>query len=340
MKTLLKNVQESYREGRRLVCPLIGFPGLQMTNSTIKLAQQNYGEHYKVLRALVEKYQPDLVFPLMDLSVEANALGAYTIFPKEDSATVLKDGFSADDLEKHSRINIASDTRLLGYVETVRLANISFPEQIVKGAYVTGPFSLIGLLMGAEEAAIAAIMDPDTLLRLCEFAVERILEYIRLLIGAGAQVICVLEPTAVMLGPEEFERFSAAFIRHIVSSYKYTGVSIVYHTCGNTMHLIEQMVGAQVDALSLDSPEVGVALPEVAKRIRGNTILMGNINPTGAILTGKPEDVHAEVTGLLRSMDDCENFVLSTGCDLPQEVPVENIQAFMDAGRSYRIGKG
>jgi len=29
----------------------------------------------------------------MDLSVEANAIGRYTIFPKQDSATVPKDKF-------------------------------------------------------------------------------------------------------------------------------------------------------------------------------------------------------------------------------------------------------
>ena len=38
----------------------------------------------------------------------------------------------------------------------------------------------------------------------------------------------------------------------------------------------------------------------------------------------------------LREMEPYPNFVLSTGCDLPQETPRENIQAFMDAGRLVR----
>ena len=29
--------------------------------------------------------------------------------------------------------------------------------------------------------------------------------------------------------------------------------------------------------------------------------------------------------------------VLGTGCDLPQETPVENIRAFVRAGREYRV---
>jgi uroporphyrinogen decarboxylase len=338
VKILQEKVREFSGNKQRMVCPLMGFPGLRLINSTIKLAQQNFGEHYKVLQALINMFKPDMVFPLMDLSVEANSLGMYTVFPKEDTATVLKENFKIEDLDRHKQINIAYDSRLLGYVETIRLARLCFPENIIKGAYVTGPYSLASLIMGAEEAAMTAIMEPDSMLKLCEFALERILEYIRLLIGAGAQAICILEPTAVMLGPDEFERYSAGFIRHIVNSYKYTDVSMIYHTCGNTSHLIDKMVESQVDAISLDSPDAGVVLADIAQNIKSDPIIIGNINPAGTILSGKPQQVKEEVAGLLRAMDFYPNFVLSTGCDLPQEVPFENIEAFMETGRQYRIG--
>lgn len=42
------------KQGRRLVVPLVGFPGLNITNCTIKLAQQNYREHFKVMKAIKE----------------------------------------------------------------------------------------------------------------------------------------------------------------------------------------------------------------------------------------------------------------------------------------------
>ena len=51
---------------------------------------------------------------------------------------------------------------------------------------------------------------------------------------------------------------------------------------------------------------------------------------------GTPEDVRRETRALLESMRAVPNFVLSTGCDLPQETPVENIRAFMDVGRAWR----
>lgn len=331
-----EKMSRAQHENCRLVVPLMGFPGLNITNCTIKLAQQNYGEHFRVMRAIAETYEPDMIFPLMDLSVEVNALGRYTIFPKAESATVVKDQFSFDELTRGEQTNIAFDTRLLGYVETLKLMSIGLPSSMLKGAYVTGPYSLAALLMGTDDAAMATVLQPDDLHELCQFTTEKIQEYVRLLIAAGAQAICVLEPSAVMLGPDQFSAFSAKYVRHIIESCKYTGVATIYHTCGNTMHLVDKMVETGVDAVSLDSPDVGVDLPTVAQSVSPDVVIMGNICPTGTLINGTPAEVAAEVTDLLDRMADYPNFVLSTGCDLPQETPHENIMAFMQAGRQYR----
>ncbi len=336
-KELATKVREAGKERRRLVVPLMGFPGLSITSCTVKLAQQNYGEHFKVIKALADRYQPDIMFPLMDLAVEANALGRYTVFPKRDSATVVKDSFDMAELQAQKDINMAFDTRIIGYVEVEKLMNIGLDPKIMRGAYVTGPYSLAALMMGADEAAMATMLKPKELELLCQFTTDKIQHYARQLIAAGAEVICILEPSAVMLGPEQFQRFSSQFVKHLNDSCKYTGVATVYHTCGNTMHLIDKMVEADVDAISLDSPEICVDLPEAAKRVPDDVIIMGNINPTGAILNGAPHQVQQEVYALLETMSDFPNYVLSTGCDLPQETPLENITAFMEAGRNYRL---
>jgi uroporphyrinogen decarboxylase len=335
-KTLADLAHAAYDQKRRLVAPLAGFPGVEMIGSNIKLAQQNYGEHYKAIRKLVDTFQPDLVFPLMDLAVEANALGRYTIFPKDDSATVPKDQFSIRELERLAQINITFDSRLMGYVEMMKIMSVTLPPGILKGGYVVGPFTLAGLMMGADDTVMATLLEPDTLHRLCHFTTEKIQEYIQLLISAGADAICILEPSAVMLSPEQFSEFSAIYIRHITTSFKYSGISFVYHTCGNTMHLADKMARSGVHGLSLDSHDVGVDLPAVAASVPEDVVLIGNVNPATTMRFGSPEDVRRETGALLRDMERYPNFVLSTGCDLPQETPAANIQAFMETGRAWK----
>ena len=169
--TLVELAREAYGAGRRLVAPLMGFPGVEMIGSSIKIAQQNFGEHYKAVRALVDAYAPDAIFPLMDLAVEANALGRYTIFPQNESATVPKDHFGRKDLERLSEINITFDSRLAGYVETVKMMSVTLPTGIMRGAYVTGPFTLAGLmslpagwlmLRDYQKSRIETILNPSS----------------------------------------------------------------------------------------------------------------------------------------------------------------------------------
>jgi uroporphyrinogen decarboxylase len=335
-KSLASLAHAAFDEKRRLVAPLAGFPGVEMIGSTIKLAQQNYGEHYKAIRRLVDEFHPDLAFPLMDLAVEANALGRYTIFPRDDSATVPKDRFTIGDLEKLEEINISFDSRLTGYVEMMKMMSVTLPAGILKGGYVVGPFTLAGLMMGADDTVMATVLDPQLLHRLCHFTTERIQEYVQLLISAGADVICILEPSAVMLSPEQFSEFSAIYIRHITESFKYSGIGFVYHTCGNTMHLVEKMVRSGVQGVSLDSPDVGVDLAGVARGLPEDVVAIGNVNPATTMRFGTPGEVRDQVSTLLKAMEPYPNFILSTGCDLPQETPPANIRTFMEAGRAWK----
>ncbi len=336
-KKLLKSVIDLYSKRKRLIVPLVGFPGINIVNSTIKIAQQNSYEHFKVIKANYETFKLDAVFPLMDLSVEANALGKLTIFPKEESATVLKDNFSIDNLEEIKNIEIQYDSRLLSYVETVKLMKNNLPNKVLKGAYVTGPYTLAALLIGADEAAISVLMNEDKLIQLCDLVTSIIRTYITKLVDAGADIICILEPSGVMLSPGQFKKFSGDFVRQIIDQYKNSDIDIIYHVCGNSMHLLEEMCRSGVSALSLDSKETGVDLVKAAEKIPNEVILIGNINPVGNILYGNSLKVEEEVNLLMESMNKYPNFILSTGCDLPQETPIENINAFMDSGRNFQI---
>jgi len=339
VKKLIDLVNSYYSENKRLVAPLLGFPGVKMAGSSIKLAQQNHEEHFKVVNSLVREFEPDLQFVLMDLSVEANALGLYTIFPPNESATVLKKNveFGIDSLDLLREIKFDSDSRLLSYVKTVELMKLNFPSNVKVGAYVSGSYTLAGLIIGAEEAGLMAARDPEKLKKICVFTTECIMKYTKLLLSAGADAICVLEPSGVMLGPSHFENFSTMNVKRIVEICHQADSDCIYHVCGNSMHLIDKMVKSGVDGLSLDSKDTGVDLGEVAKNIPEDVVIIGNLSPTKTIVYGTPKGVKEEVNALLAFMDVFPNYVLSTGCDLPLETPLDNVSAFMETGRNYMI---
>jgi uroporphyrinogen decarboxylase len=102
------------------------------------------------------------------------------------------------------------------------------------------------------------------------------------------------------------------------------------------MHLVEAMSKINVGSLSLDSPETGVDLPLAAEKVGKDTVIIGNINPTEIMKDGTVEQVTKTTNDLLDQMRPYPNFILSTACDLPPGTPLENMKAFMKAGREYQ----
>lgn len=333
-KALLKTQEQALAEGRRLIVPLAGAPGLQLVDTTMKLAQQNAAEHEKVLRALAKRLDVDLLFPLMDLTLEANALGKLTVYPVDDVGAVRHSALKPGELERIAGVELLQDGRVMAYLEAVRRMSGLLPESVLCGAYMIGPFSLVGLLVGAEEAALLTLEEPERMEELCELATSKLALFAQALLEAGAEVICLLEPSAVMLGPRQFEGFSGKWCARLTDLVHSREAAAVLHICGNTTHLIKSMVATGADALSLDSPETGLDLAQAAEVAGSEVLIAGNLSPTGTILRGKPEAVTAETEALLAEMAPYPNFVLSTGCDLPAETPIANIEAMIAAGRA------
>lgn len=83
-----------------------------------------------------------------------------------------------------------------------------------------------------------------------------------------------------------------------------------------------------LDGLSLDHPvDLSVALEAVPE----DMLVIGNVDPVGVMMEGGPSEVTEVAGSLLEKFGGERNFVLGTGCDLPIETPLENIDALFAA---------
>jgi uroporphyrinogen decarboxylase len=334
-RELADRAGKKFEANERIIAPLAGLPGLNLTGASVKVATQNSRRHLEVMKAISDRYSPDLIFQIMDLTLEANALGQYTLFPVEalSSIPTPERQFEIEDLKELEKIDISADSRIQGYLAAMRLMAEELPKDVIRASYITGPFTLAAMILGAERASIATIREKDILHALCKFSARIAEKYMKLQIAAGAQVLCILEPTGGMLGPGQFQEFSGDYIKGIIERLDDIPANVIFHVCGNTMHIIDQMLATGVDAISLHSREEGVDLAAVAERTPEDVAVIGNINPTEIMLLASPDQVRSAVAELMDTMKRYPNFILSTGCDLPQAVPEENFSAFMETGR-------
>ncbi|MGB9877275.1 MAG: uroporphyrinogen decarboxylase family protein [bacterium] len=319
METLLKNK-------RPPIIPLLGAPGVKLSHTTLKENLTNPEIQYKTLSLLLEKFQPDGIFPMMDLSVEAEALGLKIDFPENAPPSVrehpIKNKETLDSLKRNFKPMAG---RMPVFTAVVRKMKQNFPVLI--GGYIIGPFTLAGELVGVEDFLKMLIIDPGLAKGILSFTTDFLTRYAGELFSAGADVIAILDPTSVTLSPKYYNEFSAPFIKEMVERLK---KPLILHICGDTNHLLEAMAGTGAVGLSLDSM---VDLREAADRMPNNIALIGNLDPVNVFWRATPEVVERRTRELVERMMGVNNFILSSGCDIPIEAPLENISAFMRAGR-------
>jgi len=320
------NINRIIRE-KNLVIPLLGAPGITLSKTTLKENLTNSEVQYRTLSMLIDKFSPDGIFPMMDLTVEIEALGLEINFPKNANPSVAKPLIkNREDLEILKGNWHGITGRMKVFIEVMERIAKKYP--IIKGGYVIGPFTMAGELMGTHDIAMKAMLNPELVSELVNFSLEVISEYANALFNAGADTVAVLEPLAVILSPNKYKEFSLYPFKKLGSNLN--NKPLILHICGNTNHLIKSMLDSGAVGLSLDSV---INFEELKKIIPQEITLMGNLNPVKIFLQSTPDQVAEATKSLKENMKDTKNFILSSGCDLPLNTPLENIEAFMKAAR-------
>ena len=106
------------------------------------------------------------------------------------------------------------------------------------------------------------------------------------------------------------------------------------HICGKTEAILEEMTRTGAKILELDhSVDLAAAKAEVGTRV----CIQGNLNPTGVLLTGEPNDVEAESRACIEKASKEGGFILSSGCEIPLNAPLENIKAMVSAAKRFGV---
>lgn len=315
--------------GKKMILPLLSLPGVNFTNTSIKENLTNSEIQLKTLKKLVEKYNLDGIFTFMDLTVEAESLGLEINFPENDNPSVADHPVkNRQDFEKIKNNWHGIDKRMKVFVNLIKKMNKEF--KIFKSAYVIGPFTLAGELMGPTDVATNVFLKPKLLKEILEFSVDIISEYTEALFKAGADAVTVLEPTAVILSPAQYEEFSQYYFQKI---YKNVNKKpLILHICGNTIHLLPIMAKSNAAGFSLDSQ---VDFEKASEVIEDDTLLIGNIDPTDVFLMGDNDIIEGSVKKLSEKMKGKDNFILSSGCDIPLKTTEKNIRSFLKYGEKY-----
>ena len=70
-----------------------------------------------------------------------------------------------------------------------------------------------------------------------------------------------------------------------------------------------------------------------------DVLVMGNIDPVVLFQQSSAEELYAATMQLLEKTAAYDNFVISSGCDVPPHTPLCNIEAFYRAVEQFNLSK-
>lgn len=308
----------------RQAMPIMTYPGLEMTKTSI-LEVIRYGEaQFKCIEALAASYPSAAAVTTMDLSVEAEAFGSPVKFSENEVPAVSGRIIYDEESARALKIPKVGDGRTGAYITAAKLSAKYIKDKPTFGGEI-GPFSLAGRLFDMTEVMVAILLEPETVHILLEKITTFLIEYAKAFKEVGANGIIIAEPAAGLLSPAQCEEFSSKYVERIVEEVQDDYFMVILHNCGNTKNLVPSMIGTGAMAFHFGN---AVDMSDIMPQIPWGRIAFGNIDPATIFKNGTVEDVRAKTWELLEKTFSYKNFVLSSGCDIPPGTPIENIKAF------------
>ena len=316
----------------KIAVPVMTYPGLQLTGNSV-LEMVTKGEvQYKCVKALSEKY-PSLgaITLIMDLSVEAEAIGSTITYSDDEIPTVSKRLIDSFEQVVNLKIPAIGDGRTKSHLHAALLVAENSSTRPVFGGII-GPYSLAGRLYDMTEMMTAILIEPDgahELLRICTTFLK---EYALAFRNTGCNGIVIAEPAAGLLADYQCEEFSSQYVKQIVDYVQDDEFMVILHNCGNTVGLVDSMVGTGAAGFHFGN---AVDMLAILPQIPSNRLVFGNLDPSGVLKDGTSENIKVQTKALLTRTADYNNFVISSGCDIPPQTKIENIDAFFEAVAEY-----
>jgi uroporphyrinogen decarboxylase len=201
-----------------------------------------------------------------------------------------------------------------------------------------GPFTLAGLLYGAENLMRDVYKNPEEIRRFLDWTADVYLKYAQGYIDNGVDFILLAEPSASgdMISRRHFENFALPVFKKIFAEMKKKKVRTALHICGSIENRLDLLNDIGAELVSVDYK---VSLAKCRETFNGKTAFAGNMNPVAVIQRETPEGVEKACAECIAASGDKPGYLLMPGCDIPPATPEENIKAMTRTGRAHRYMK-
>ncbi len=283
--------------------------------------------------AAYRRFGYDSVRIFTDLFPWAEAMGAKVRYPDDETADL--DVPAISDISQIDQLKPADpykDGRLPLQLDAMKYLVEEIGDEVGCSFGVVGPFTNAFFLMGVDKVLTMIVKKPEALHKLCRVSLETAKAYV----AAGMELgltPTISEPmsSCTVVSPKAFRQFSLPYLKELVDFIKARGKGVTIHICGQTEKIWEDLVDMGIVGLSIDNV---ASITRCKQKVGDRVKILGNVDPGVIMYSGTPLEVRQETLKcMLDGYDSPKGFMVMSGCSLPVDTPLENIQAMMDTVR-------
>ena len=143
-------------------------------------------------------------------------------------------------------------------------------------------------------------------------------------------------PLTGLMSKDMAAEFSEPYVREIAEAVQDDSFIVIYHNCGNNAFgMIDSILRTGCSAFHFGN---AVNMSDILKSVPSDVVVMGNIDPASQFCNGTAKSIADATQGLMERCSSYDNFVISSGCDIPPQSPWENIDSFFNTVEQFYKG--
>jgi len=260
------------------------------------------------------------------LTIEAEAFGCRIQKMKDDYPRIVERIIkSENDLKTLSVPNPHKNGRMPLILESLRLLQKECGHRVPVIGVVCSPFIVASELIGLENILADTLLKPDFVHKLLDVATAACVDYVIEMIEQN--IFAVMIENAYMnktfLNVKDCKKFVFNYSEKLGREIKKHGVYVIEHNCSKEPYL-DMSIELNPDILNFGSGDI-----LTIKKQAPNLCLMGKVDHAHTVFYGTKYDVYKDAKRCLREGGP-HGFILSTGCEIPFNAPLDNIRALAE----------
>ncbi len=280
------------------------------------------------LKAVKRLYRPDGMPVHFDLQAEAEILGCELYWPQNTPPSVRTHPLAGAVPSPFERkIPKKTEGRLPIFLEAMARIKQEAGEDTALLGLVCGPFTLASHLRG-QDIFMDIILNPEYVHELLDYTKDVAIAVSEMYMEAGMDIIAAVDPLVSQISPKHFEEFLSQpfsdYFAAIRKAHRYSS----FFVCGNATNNIEKMCETHPDMIAVDENVSMKTAQTITDKY--DIILSGNIPLATLMLNGTQQENMLYTLELIDTLNH-DRLVISPGCDMPYNTPVENTIAVQQA---------